>query len=103
MVGGPPMSSISKPHLDHESAWRLGQEIRRRRTALGLSQSDLGRPLTRAFVSAVENGQCVPSLSTLVLMAERLNITSGELLASVNPHLAPVYTAKHAAGQNASS
>ena len=66
------MSSISKPHLDVSSAVRLGVEIRRRRKALGLSQSDLGTPFTRGFVSAVETGQCVPSLSALVLLADRL-------------------------------
>lgn len=94
------MSSIAKPHLDISSAQRLGLEIRRRRLALGLSQSDLGHPLTRGFVSAVETGQCVPSLSTLVLIADRLETTSGELLGSVNPHLARVYTPRRATGQS---
>lgn len=93
------MSSISKPHLDMASTRRLGLEIRRRRTTLGLSQANLGAPLTRGFVSAVETGQCVPSLSALVLMAERLGTTTAELLGSVNPHLAPLYTDRDASGQ----
>jgi len=101
MVRGRIMSSISKPHLDKESAWRLGQEIRRRRKALGLSQAALGRPFTRAFVSAVEGGQCVPSLSALLLLAERLQTTGGDLIDAVNPRLAPVYTAPRATGQDA--
>ena len=87
--------------MDATSARQLGLEIRRRRTALKMSQSDLGQPFTRAFVSAVENGQCVPSLSALMLLAQRLNTTSGELLSTVNPRLAPVYTERYATGQNA--
>jgi len=94
------MSSISKPHLDAASAERLGREIRRRRSELGLSQAELGKPFTRGFVSAVEGGQCVPSLSALVLLAQRLNTTGGDLLAAVNPSLAPVYTRRRATGQN---
>jgi transcriptional regulator with XRE-family HTH domain len=93
------MSSISKPHLDAESARRLGQEIRRRRLSLRLSQAELGQPFSRAYVSAIETGHCVPSLSALVLLAHRLNSTSGELLAAVNPGLAPVYTVRRATGQ----
>jgi len=89
------MSSISKPHFDERTRRRLGLEIRRRRIALGMSQTDLGRPFTRGFVSAVETGQCVPSLSALVLLAQRLQTSSGELLDAVNPHLEPVYTRPH--------
>jgi DNA-binding XRE family transcriptional regulator len=79
-------------------AW-LGAEIRRRRTSLGISQADLARPFTRAYVSAVETGRCVPSLSALVLLAERLSTTSGDLLDAVNPGLAPMYTHRRATGQ----
>jgi transcriptional regulator with XRE-family HTH domain len=96
------MSSISKPRLDKASTERLGREIRRRRLALGLSQSDLGLPFTKGFVSAVENGQCVPSLSALLLLAERLQMTAGKLLEEVNPALAPLYTSSRATGQNTS-
>jgi transcriptional regulator with XRE-family HTH domain len=90
------MSSISKPHLSAASAKRLGGEIKRRRQALGLSQADVGRPLTRAYVSAIEQGLCSPSLATLVQIAERLNTSPAELLDSVNPGLALVYTGRHA-------
>ena len=96
------MSSISKPRLDDASAQRLGREIRRRRLALGMSQSDLGLPFTRAFVSAVETGQCVPSLSALLLLAQRLQTTGVKLLDEVNPALAPLYTDPRATGQGAS-
>jgi len=97
------MSSISKPRIDPESTRRLGQEIRRRRLALRLSQSDVGHPFTRAYVCAVENGQCVPSLSALMLLAQRLHTTSGAILDAVNPCLAPLYTVSHATSQSARS
>jgi hypothetical protein len=66
---------------------------------LGISQANLGSPLTRGFVSAVETGNCVPSLSALVFLAERLGTTPADLLASVNPHLAPLYTDPDVTGQ----
>jgi len=95
------MSSISKPHLDDHSTIALGLEIRRRRRALGMSQAALAQPFTRAYVSAVESGQCVPSLSALVLLAGRLNTTGAELLDAVKPSLARVYTHNRGIGQNA--
>jgi len=97
------MSSISKPRIEPESTRRLGQELRRRRKNLRMSQSDVGHPFSRAYVSAVESGRCVPSLSALMLLAQRLNTTSGEILDAVNPRLAPLYTDPHATGQSGSS
>ena len=68
-----------------DPAWRhrLGLELRRRRTAQGLTQAALGQPLTKAFVSSVEHGRSVPSLPALRLMTGRLGITLGEFLACV--------------------
>jgi transcriptional regulator with XRE-family HTH domain len=94
------MSNISKPHLDYSSSKRLGAELRRRRHELGMSQEDVARPFSRAYVSAVETGHCIPSLSALVLLAQRLETTTAELLAAVNPVLAPMYTPGRAASQN---
>jgi transcriptional regulator with XRE-family HTH domain len=90
------LSSIAK-HSPHDGlrGGALGREIRRRRLALGLSQGELGRPLTRAFVSAVERGHCLPSLAALVHFAGRLGVSAGELLDSVNPPSTGVYTAEH--------
>lgn len=65
----------------------LGDEIRRRRMDLGLSQSRVGRPLTRAFMSSVECGRVVPSLPSLLLIAGRLNSTAGAILTSVETQL----------------
>lgn len=61
----------------------LGEEIRRRRLALGLTQADLGAPLSRAFVSRVEHGRLTPSLPSLLLLADRLGSTGAALLATV--------------------
>lgn len=69
--------------IDPDWRRRLGQELRRRRTDRGLTQSALGEPLTKGFVSAVERGRSVPSLPALRLMTGRLGITLGEFLTSV--------------------
>lgn len=62
----------------------LGAEIRDRRRAAGLSQADLGRPLTRAYVGMLEAGQTLPSIPALILIAERLGMTADELIRVVN-------------------
>ena len=62
----------------------LGATIRERRRRLGLSQAELGDPLSRAYVSRVEHGQLSPSLGSLLLMAERLGLPAWELLKLVN-------------------
>ena len=84
------MSTITK-HRQNVSE-SLGAEIRRRRRALKLTQSELGWPLTRAFVSAVEHGRCLPSLAALALFAERLETSPAELLDPVKHQLASMYT-----------
>src|SRR5688572_8615591 len=86
------MSTITKHGNDRGIATPLGREIRRRRLALGLTQTQLGQPLTRSFVSAVETGRCVPSLPVLLLMAQRLQVRPGVLIDVVNPALAVGYT-----------
>ena len=76
-------SSISKPATrgpDLEFATALGHAIRARRQAIGLTQTELGFPLTKGFVSEVERGRTVPSLRSLVLIAERLGVRIDELL-----------------------
>jgi transcriptional regulator with XRE-family HTH domain len=65
----------------------LGAAIRERRRAKGLTQTQLGHPLTRGFVSSIEHGRCLPSLAALSLMAERLDMSAAELLDSVKQDL----------------
>ena len=84
------VSTITKQRIagrDSAFARLLGREIRRRRVALQLSQTEAGHPLSRAFLSSVENGRMVPSLPSLVMIARRLNSTAASILASVESQL----------------
>jgi transcriptional regulator with XRE-family HTH domain len=65
----------------------LGSEIRRRRLALGLSQASIGGPLSRAFMSRLEQGRLTPSLPSLIIIARRLNSSGSEILATVESKL----------------
>ena len=60
--------------LDPDLRRSLGRQLRRLRTDRELTQRELGAPLTRAYVSAVEAGRTVPSLPALQLMVDRLAI-----------------------------
>lgn len=66
-----------------------------------MTQTQLGAPLTRAFVSAVEHGRCLPSLAALALFAERLKTSPAQLLDPVKHELASVYTAWDGTGDDA--
>ena len=84
------MSTITKHSIGgdgSEFAVLLGLEIRRRRLELHLSQAEVGRPLTRAFLSSVENGRITPSLASLVIIARRLNSTAAAIIGSVERQL----------------
>ncbi len=84
------MSTITKHALAGGGtpfAGLLGQEIRRRRLALRLSQTEAGHPLGRAFLSSVENGHLTPSLPSLVIIARRLNSSAAAILAAVEAQL----------------
>lgn len=65
----------------------LGDEIRRRRIELGLSQASVGQPLSRAFVSSVERGRLTPSLPSFLMIARRLNTSGADILRSVELQL----------------
>jgi len=66
------------------AALELGRRVRERRLAIGMTQSELAAPLSRGFVSAVEQGQALPSLGSLWLFAARLGIGVGNLVDGVN-------------------
>ena len=93
MIPGVQMSTITKHRA--RAPIGLGAEIRRRRRALGMTQTQLGHPLTRAFVSAVETGRCLPSLRVLILFAERLQTSPAQLLDPVKHDLSALYTRRH--------
>jgi transcriptional regulator with XRE-family HTH domain len=78
------LSTIPKPRgggiLGGEERRALGSEIRRLRTARGLTQQQLAEPLTRAYVCSVEHGRAIPSLASLVLFARRLDVPLAKLV-----------------------
>lgn len=80
-------SSIAKHEWAAETpfARRLGAQIRLLREARGLTQTEMGTPLTRAYVSLVEGGHALPSLPALLLIATRLQVDPCALLPSSGP------------------
>lgn len=81
-------SSIAKQRWAAETpfARSLGATIRRLREERGLTQTQMGAPLTRAYVSLVEGGHALPSLPALLLIAARLDVDPCALLPSSGPH-----------------
>jgi transcriptional regulator with XRE-family HTH domain len=51
---------------------RVGLAVRAARVARGLTQGELAGPYTAAFVSRVEHGDAIPSLSSLEVLTARL-------------------------------
>jgi transcriptional regulator with XRE-family HTH domain len=86
------ISKLSGPRPNSEFALTLGRAIRLRRQARGLTQSQLGYPFTKGFVSEVERGRSLPSLRALTFLAGRLDVPISELLDGVNGGLPRVYT-----------
>lgn len=60
----------------------LGQVVKQRRTALGISQEELGlrANLDRTYISGIERGVRNPSITALVSLARGLGITVANLL-----------------------
>jgi transcriptional regulator with XRE-family HTH domain len=60
----------------------LGYLVKQRRTALGISQEELGlrANLDRTYISGLERGVRNPSLTALVSLASGLGITISDLL-----------------------
>ncbi len=65
----------------------FGQHISRLRRNADLTQSDLAERanITRQAVSKYETGDSFPDISILVLLAEALGVTAGELIAAGEP------------------
>jgi transcriptional regulator with XRE-family HTH domain len=71
-----------RPQSDLLLALEIGRRIRLERISRGMSQADLGRPFTRAYVSQVESGRTLPSLPALFHLADRLGVDPCSLLPS---------------------
>jgi len=69
----------------------FGREVRRRRTALGLTLEQLAEraKLTPNYVGSVEAGQRDPSLSTVLAIAAGLKVSAAELLGTHDELSAP--------------
>lgn len=61
---------------------RLGENLKRIRTAKGVSQGDIARTLKvgRGFISNIENGKTNPTLSTIANLAKTLGVSIEELI-----------------------
>lgn len=59
----------------------VGAKLRAARLARKLTQSQLARPdFSVSYVSAIERGQIYPSLRALEIFAQRLGLSSSDLL-----------------------
>lgn len=69
----------------------FGNEIRRRRLALGMTLEQLaeGSRLTPNYIGTIENGKRDPSLSTVLALAKGLRIPAAELFGGVQDLSAP--------------
>ena len=63
-------------------AEKLGKNLKRIRTAKGISQGEIARTLEtdKGFVSNIENGKTNPTLATISKLAKALGISTNELL-----------------------
>ena len=72
---------LSEPII--EIAKTVGAKIREARLAKKLTQSQLADPdFSVSYISAIEQGEIYPSLRSLEIIAQRLGLSSGDLLSS---------------------
>lgn len=78
-----PSSDTSDPAKRYSAvAGRFGENLRRERTRLGVSQEELSlrADVHRTEVSQIERGLRVPRVDTLIRLAGSLEIAPGDLL-----------------------
>ena len=61
---------------------RLGENLKQIRLQKNISQSDLAKILgvNKSYISNIENGKMNPTLSTIANLAQKLEVTTNELL-----------------------
>jgi len=61
---------------------QLGKNLKRIRTAKGISQGEIGRTLEvdKSFISNIENGKTNPTLATIAKIAKAIGVSVGELM-----------------------
>ncbi|MCI8388761.1 MAG: helix-turn-helix transcriptional regulator [Clostridiales bacterium] len=79
---------MKKSHeLSIDSLTKLGERIRESRIAAGLTQDELaGGEITRNMLSRIETGAALPSLPTLCIIAEKLEMPVGALLGDLSDY-----------------
>lgn len=80
---------------DGPLAGAIGRELRRRRLAAGFSQAAVGAPFTRAFVCAIERGRAMPSIASLAVILDHLDITFDDFFRGVQLDMTMRYTPPH--------
>ncbi|MET7995807.1 XRE family transcriptional regulator [Amycolatopsis sp. NPDC005232] len=78
------MAAKHEPAVEHSEAANLGEQLRARRQASGLSLRQFARDLgySAAFVSQIENNKSQPSVATLYAICSALNVSIDELFSS---------------------
>jgi len=73
---------MSRPNTSRETVLStLGSRIKEERIRRGLTQEELsGEEITRNMLSRIENGEALPSLTTLCAIAEQMNLPVWSLL-----------------------
>lgn len=61
---------------------RFGKNLKKIRTAKGLSQGDIAKELgvSRGYLSNIEHGKMNPTLSTIVKLSNALKVTANKML-----------------------
>jgi transcriptional regulator with XRE-family HTH domain len=83
------MSSKDRAPLRRPAALaELGERVRQRRLELGLSQTECAKEqsFSQAFLSMVELGQRNPTFSTVLDLADALDMDAADLVAGLGAH-----------------
>jgi len=61
---------------------KLGNNLKRIRTAKNISQGDIARELevSRSFISNIENGKTNPTLATIAKLAKAVGVPTDQLI-----------------------
>ena len=76
-------------HASRDALQKLGERIREARQRIGMNQLELaGDDLTRNMISRIETGSALPSIQTLCIIADRLDVPAGALLSDLDDYFA---------------
>ena len=77
------------PRVASDAAAHIGRAVAERRRQLAMTQDELaaGSGIDSSNIRAYENGRAMPSLHSLVRIAEALNVDPGALIQGLTPEL----------------